>query len=206
MSEQAVLGLRERKKQATRVALAEAALRLSVEHGTDTVTVEQIADAADVSVRTFFNYFSAKEEAIVAGDVDAAGRMVEAFRDRPAGEPLFTALRHALLEMVDDPDQRDRITAQRGLSQSPSLLAHRIGAFVVRERALAEAVAERIGADPDRDVYPSLVAASAMAGLRVAVQRWPGSASPDATGPDLADLVGEVLDLLSAGLLHPPAR
>src|SRR5687768_8989636 len=58
------VGRRERKKLETRRALAHAALHLAAEKGPDQVTIEEIADAADVSVRTFFNYFSSKEEAI----------------------------------------------------------------------------------------------------------------------------------------------
>src|SRR5215813_12209188 len=101
MDDQAV-GRRERKKRATRAALSDAALRLSVERGVDNVTVEQIADEADVSLRTFFNYFSSKEEAVVAGDVATAESLVEVFRGRPSDESVFDALRHAVLEVVRD--------------------------------------------------------------------------------------------------------
>ncbi len=72
---------RERKKQATRQALHEAAFVLVEEHGLAVVTVEAIADRADVATRTFFNYFSSKEEAVL---------------DRDPGRP--EALRRALLE------------------------------------------------------------------------------------------------------------
>lgn len=99
-------GLRERKKLATRTALADAALRLCVEHGLDGVTVEQVANEAGVSVRTFFNYFSSKEEAVVAGDVATAAAFVEAFAGRPAEEPVLRALHAALIEIV--PDRIDR--------------------------------------------------------------------------------------------------
>ena len=76
------VGRRERKKQATRAALSGAAVRLSLEHGVEHVTVEQIADDADVSLRTFFNYFSSKEEAVVAGDAARGDVLVERFRAR----------------------------------------------------------------------------------------------------------------------------
>lgn len=68
-------GLRERKKRATRAALAEAAVRLAAEHGAEKVTVEAISAAAGVSVRTFFNYFDSRDEAFVVIDADAGARM-----------------------------------------------------------------------------------------------------------------------------------
>jgi AcrR family transcriptional regulator len=79
-------GLRERKKAATRHALHEAALRLAAEHGLEHVTVEAIADAANVSRRTFSNYFSGKEEALFHGDAERLRRMLELLAAQPADE------------------------------------------------------------------------------------------------------------------------
>jgi AcrR family transcriptional regulator len=184
MSEQ-VVGRRERKKRATRAALSEVALRLSIERGIDNVTVEQIADQVDVSLRTFFNYFSSKEEAIVAGDVAVAESLVDAFRGRPPGELVLEALRHAVLAVLDQDSYRDRVQRMQTLRRTPSLLPYQLAAFVAQERSLAAAVAERVGCDADRDLYPALVAASAMAGLRVAVHRWLGEPSASGQRPSL---------------------
>ena len=81
-------GLRERKKVATRRALGMAAMRLAVERGLDNVLVEDIAEAAGVSARTFNNYFASKHEAICALGFDRAMRVGAALRERPPGEPL----------------------------------------------------------------------------------------------------------------------
>ncbi|MGB9279600.1 MAG: TetR family transcriptional regulator [Pseudonocardiaceae bacterium] len=202
MGEQ-IVGRRERKKRATRAALSAAALRLSIERGIDNVTVEQIADEADVSLRTFFNYFSSKEEAIVAGDVATAESLVDAFRGRPHGEPVLDALRHAVLTVFDEESYRDRVQRMHALRGTPSLLPHQLAAFVAQERALAVAVADRVGCDVNRDLYPALVAASAMAGLRVAVQRWLAEPSPDGGEPSLHELIIGVMDQLAAGLTAP---
>src|SRR3954462_15856175 len=77
-------GLRERKKQATRLAIHEAALRLVSEHGLDRVSVDDIAERADVSPRTFFNYFPAKDDAVLGLDPDLSHQQIEEFLARPA--------------------------------------------------------------------------------------------------------------------------
>jgi AcrR family transcriptional regulator len=200
------VGRRERKKQATRAALSEAALRLSLEHGVENVTVEQIADEADVSLRTFFNYFSSKEEAVVAGDAARGELLVEQFRARPASESVVTALRAAALAFVDDLVDGQRMQDLRMMRRSPSLLPHQLAAYAAGERALAIAVAERIGQDVSDDVpwddrpvelYPALVAATTMAGIRVAMQHW--TDGPGAGSRDIAVLHGTVAEVF-AGL------
>jgi AcrR family transcriptional regulator len=197
------VGRRERKKQATRTALSEAAVRLSLEHGVDNVTVEQIADAADVSLRTFFNYFSSKEEAVVAGDAARGDLLVDELLARPASEEPMDALHAAVLVFVDDLVSGDRREALQMMRRSPSLLPHQLAAYAATERALAVAVAERLGEQvPDDDaerpvgLYPALVAAVVMAGMRVAVQRWSDGGSRDLAA--LHGVVGEVFDHLGA--------
>src|SRR2546429_8613576 len=92
-------GLRERKKQATRKALRDAALRLALEHGADNVRVDDIAEAAGVSPRTYNNYFSSREQAIVAAiTAERDLRVATALRARPAGEPLAQAVVEAVGE------------------------------------------------------------------------------------------------------------
>jgi AcrR family transcriptional regulator len=187
------MGLRERKKQATRAALADAALRLCVERGVDGVTVEQVATDAGVSLRTFFNYFSSKEEAIVEGDVATAAAFVAAFTRRPAAEPVLDALRAALLESVR-PD-RERAAQLRALRRTPALLSHQIAAWSAQERDLAAAIATRVGVDPAADPYPLLLAAAVMATVRVAVEWW----LDDHDNRSLPDLVEVVLGRLAVG-------
>src|ERR1700757_2305730 len=90
-------GLRERKKVATRQSLSEAAMRLAIQRGLDNVLVEDIAEAAGVSARTFNNYFASKYEAICALQQDRAIRIGEALRSRPAAEPLWESVTQAVL-------------------------------------------------------------------------------------------------------------
>src|SRR6516164_9877825 len=86
------VGLRERKRRETRAALSLAALRLCVQRGWEDVTVDDIAAAANVSPRTFRNYFSTKAEALAAGHLERMLRIADELRARPAGEPLWTAI------------------------------------------------------------------------------------------------------------------
>src|SRR3954447_26299421 len=91
--------LRERKKAATREALQSAALRLAVRDGLDALTVEAIAEAVDVSPRTFFNYSGSKEEPPLPPDEARHVELQQAITARPANEPPLDAL-HAVIRAL----------------------------------------------------------------------------------------------------------
>jgi AcrR family transcriptional regulator len=194
-------GLRERKKADTRTALAAATLRLAVDRGWEHVTVEAITDAAGVSYRTFFNHFSAKEEALLVPAGDEQVRLSARLRAQPAGTPVLDAVRAALREEMADLDAdpgalRDRMTVVLG---NPSLLPRLVEMGAADERELARAVAERTGQDAGTDLYPGLLAAVLSAAVRVSVWRWHVQ---DGATP-LTALVDEALAALAAGLPAP---
>jgi AcrR family transcriptional regulator len=194
-------GLRERKKQATRRALHEAALRLVAERGLENVSVDDIAARADVSPRTFFNYFSSKDDAVLGLDPEASGRQIELFLARPADESPVQALRAVsrvqAAEMAGDTELWPlRLTV---IDTHPALLARLAAAFGQSERALAEAIAERTATRFGADAYPTLLAGVAAAVTRTALHRW---LATDFTAT-LPDLVDEAWDLLAAGLPAP---
>lgn len=166
--------LRERKKLATRQALAGAAVRLAARRGLGNVRVEQIAAAAGVSVRTFNNYFSSKEEAIVSVALDRASRIGPALSERPASESLTEALSRAFVEQYIGSGEPNRKTlAQIQLTMStPALLGAYLKGMAHCERSLAEAIAKRTGADAGRDLYPNVLAASAYGAARAAIRYW----------------------------------
>jgi AcrR family transcriptional regulator len=168
------IGLRERKKAATRAALSQAAMRLALEHGVENVTAEAIAAAADVAPRTFHNYFSSKEEAIVAVLVDRAAGFADALRARPADEPIWDALNHAMVDSLSR--QADEIAEFRAQLQlvksSPPLMAYHLTVFDEADRLLTTAIAERTRADVDSELYPRLLAAVAIAALKTALDVW----------------------------------
>ncbi|MGA5143792.1 TetR/AcrR family transcriptional regulator [Streptomyces griseoincarnatus] len=152
-------GLRERKKRATRAALAEAAVRLAAEHGADQVTVEAISAAAGVSVRTFFNYFDSRDDAFVVVDADASKRVRQAFLAAPPELPPLEALREALAAELREAERQHELWSlhARVLRSAPHLLVRNLGAQMADESGLAEAIARRIraGDDPDDDAVAS---------------------------------------------------
>lgn len=193
------LGLRERKKQATRRAIARAALRLAQEHGPDAVTIDAIAQAADVAPRTVFNHFATKDDAILNVVAGSADNIRERMAERPSDEPILHSLQAVLAaaseQLVDDlGDWRQRVRLVR---EHPAALYHRYAAgFTATEQALLEVVAERLGADTDTDVRPALLVASAIAAVRVATDTWETSAR----SVRLEDLIDEAFRHLADGL------
>ncbi|MET9823451.1 MULTISPECIES: TetR/AcrR family transcriptional regulator [Streptomyces] len=214
-------GLRERKKRATRAALAEAAVRLAAEHGAEKVTVEAISAAAGVSVRTFFNYFDSRDDAFVVIDADAGARMRRAVLDAPAELSPLAALREAMAAELAEAEQQHELWRLHAevLHAAPHLLARGVGAHMEAEAGLADAIAERLrgpdrtsgpngtggaggpGPGPGSGLYPRLLAAVAGAAVRTSMDHW--SAHQDEAA--FLDVFREVFTLLAAGLPAPSA-
>src|SRR4051812_20251772 len=110
-------GLRERKRRETRVTLSQMAIRLSMQRGWENVTVEDIAAAANVSPRTFRNYFSTKAEAVAAGHRERMLRIAEELRARPAGEPLWTAITNAVAAQFETNSEGHSPDAKRWMER-----------------------------------------------------------------------------------------
>ena len=185
------LGLRERKKEATRRALHEAAVRIAAEHGLARLTVEAIADAAVVSRRTFSNYFANKEEALLYSDQLRMRRLLERVSARPRAESAWAALSAAAIEVVSQDRSDPRWVAEvRLLRRQPSLLAQLVRTYADGERDLAEAVVDRLPPGNDRDLRARLLAAALLTALRIAVQQW-----IESPGRPLSDVLVRVLDV-----------
>ncbi|MET9593285.1 TetR family transcriptional regulator [Streptomyces sp. NPDC006516] len=174
-----VPGLRERKKQATRNAIAEAAVRLAAEHGVENVTVEAISEAAGVSPRTFFNYFPSHDDAFVLIDDEVGERIRESVRRAPAGLAPLDAVREAFVAELDGFEDRQELWALQSkvFQRSPHLIQRGLNAHVADERALAVAVTEWLdatrpasGETQDAGIYPRLLAAVSHTALRVAFE------------------------------------
>jgi AcrR family transcriptional regulator len=196
--DEARTGRRDRKKQQTRQALIEAALRLVDERGLDHVTVEDIADAADVSPRTFFNYFASKDEAIT-GDLfvedDGTGeRLLSAAPGVPVVEAFLQAMAPGLTAMQDDRDVW--FLRMRVMEANPSLILSLIARSSAAENQLVQVVGKRLGLSQAHP-YPAVFAAAAGGAVRTAMMRWPSERRP------LTDLVDEAFSYLATGLADP---
>jgi AcrR family transcriptional regulator len=201
MSPTATLGRRERKKLQTHRALTTAARELALARGLDGLTVEDIADAADVSVRTFFNYFSCKEEALVGVEPAVLAELGDELRERPAEEAPLEALRAVLATGVDDVAEAVRRWSLRTelVRRHPSLLPRHLAALAEIEAALVRALAARLGTDPATDPFQAVAVAAAMATLRAAASWWEDAGRP---GP-LDKTVDAAFATLGRGLAAP---
>jgi AcrR family transcriptional regulator len=197
-------GLRERKKHATRVALQTAALELTAERGLDHVTVDDIAEAADVSPRTFFNYFSCKEEAVVGIEPGGLDRISDLLAARPAAEEPLLALRVVLGEVAAGlAIQRSaQVMRRQVVADNPALLPRYVAAFVEFEQVLVDAIRERTKDDAPSYAEAALVVAAAVAALRVSVEAWIAGSGDI----DLPELFDQSVERLAVGLVSPSAR
>ncbi len=170
-----ILGRRERKKQETCDALEFTALRLFQRKGYDETTIEHITDAVDVSTRTFFRYFDSKEAVLFSGWRSSVDRLSELIASRPPEEAPLVAMYEAAKQFVElgRPDESN-LRLRRKLSER----SRKIGDYernVINpafERAVTEALAQRLGVDPDTDPRPSLYAAVAVATWHAARNIW----------------------------------
>ncbi|MFF4903947.1 TetR family transcriptional regulator [Streptomyces sp. NPDC001260] len=172
--------LRERKKQRTRDALLRAAVELFTTRGYDRTTVDDIAEAVDVSQRTFFRYYAGKEEAALALQELVVARFVEAVRERPADEAPMEALKRAVLEGWQTLNEVIEavvpvelyLRMYRVIESTPVLLAAHLRRNMEIEEAMARVLAEREGLDVDADPRPRLAVAVFGGVMRVTERQW----------------------------------
>lgn len=180
------------------MALREAALRLALEHGPENVRVEDIAAAADVSPRTYNNYFSSREHAIVAAvTAEREARIAAAVAARPPGDRLADVVTAALVAEYTDPGERARDTLLL-ITTHPPLRGAFLETTAAIEQPLGDAIAGRLGAADA--LIARVLAAAAAAAVRIALAQWlqPPAASPGV--PALLVPSGSLPDLLRAAL------
>jgi AcrR family transcriptional regulator len=195
-------GLRERKKLAVRRALSSAAFRLAMERGLENVTIEDITAEADVSVRTFGNYFSSKYEAICGLGADRARRIGADLLARPAGEPLWEALVNAVLayyEGADEAPDAEWLAGLRLVMTAPGIRGEYLKVIWEAQQALAEAIAARTGIDPEQDMSPQILAGAVTAAAQVAVSRWAAADPPVPLRPLLRRALDQLATACSWG-------
>ncbi|MCW7945784.1 TetR family transcriptional regulator [Streptomyces hygroscopicus] len=193
------LGLRERKKIKTRTAIRKATYRLVQEQGYDATTIEQIAEAAEVSPSTVFRYFPTKEDIVVTDEYDPI--LEEELRARPAGEPLPTSLRHVIRHAVErsmsgEFETREEMALRgRLMVEVPAVRSRMIESMSVTGRMMCRAVAERTGRDPD-DLEVRAYCMGVVGALLEASRYW----AEHGQQGDVGEYAERALDVLEYGL------
>jgi len=198
----AVPNRRERKKLETRRALEQAALRLFGERGYEQTTVEDIAEAAQVAVRTFFRYFSSKQD-VLFGDVvtDRVVRLRTELAARASTEDPLESVR-LVMDRLDfsGPDEEEQILARLDLMRrQPSFVGRYLEIMDRMRTVVVEFMAERTGLDPNRHLYPNLVGGACAGSWDASLKLWVASGAT----ASLPKLRQEAFAALSAGLVDP---
>ncbi|CAM5584114.1 TetR family transcriptional regulator [Streptomyces griseomycini] len=187
------LGLRERKKIKTRMAIREATYSLVKEQGYDATTVEQIADRAEVSPSTVFRYFPAKEDIVLTDEYDPL--LEKLLRERPADEPVLESLRWAIREamamaLTDNPayEQDEMLLRVRLMVEVPQVRSRLMESMSVTGRLVCRALAERTGRH-ENDLEVRVYAMGLMGALLEAMIYWVEGDCRD----DLPELIDRTL-------------
>ncbi len=187
---------RDRKKERTRRDIAGAALALMARDGFEATTMAAIADAADVSRRTVFRYFSDKEEVVFADDASHTQVLLDAVDDAPPGTPSLDVVRragHALaVEFGREAD--DVVRWREVVAAEPALQAR----YLVKQRRWEDLITERLVARRPDPAAP-LVAKIGIACMQAAFDAW----IADPSGPSLGDRLDAAFDALPALLAQP---
>ena len=201
-------GLRERKKEQTRALIADTARRLFAERGFDHVTVAEIAREADVSEKTVFNYFPAKEDLFYSRLEAFEEDLLTALRERGEGTSVLAAFRSFLMGRqgvfaLDEGATEQLRTMTRLITESPALLAREREVFERYADALAALIAEEMGAAPG-DVEPRAVAGALLGVHRALIdyvrRRALDGASASEIGPDVRRQAKRAFARLERGL------
>ena len=200
---------RELNKAATRQAITNAALALLRSNGPGNFTVEDIADAAGISRRTFFNYFSSTEAAIAAVTFGFLDKALQQFRRRSAGEPFLESARAALVELAD-PMTVAPLAELYSLGQAnPQLSRSELEAWDHCTAQIIAAARERLSEGVELDeLYLRALAGSVISCGKAAMDVWflrcGGSLTPESLST-LRQLLIDSMGLLGSGFARPDA-
>lgn len=199
------LSRRELNKAATREAITESAMELLRQKGLGNFTVEDIADAAGISRRTFFNYFASIEAAISAVTHGFLNHALQQFRLRPHDEPVMTSAREALVALAD-PMAVALVAELFTLTQAhPQLMRCELEAWDHCTEEIIEATRERFARDPAVEIdelYLRALAGSVVSCGRAAVEVWFSRYGADLSPQSLSSLrqlLIDAMDLLGSG-------
>ena len=185
-------GRRQRKRRQTRERIEQAAMSLFLQRGFEATTVEDITEAADVSKRSFFDYFPSKEEVVFAWQDSFADRLMAAIAARPAEEPMVAVVEAAITATVIASIDERGLALGELIRRTPALKARDQLKYARVEQKLAEALLLRKGNDPQERLRMRILAAIVIGALRVGAELWqqrpPGAAPQDFAKEIFAEL------------------
>lgn len=184
-------GLRERKRRETLQRITDAGMRLFIERGIDATTIDQIATAAGISRRTFFYYFTSKDEILLSLQSGMGEMIVAAVRAAPRDKRPLDAVRDALVRICGTIPAADMIAIDRLMRASAAVQARKQASYVQHEQHLFAALRER-WPQPGRETALRLVAMLAIGAVRLATD----TLSREGGKRPLADLLDEAFDAL----------
>ncbi|WP_419849208.1 TetR family transcriptional regulator [Candidatus Poriferisocius sp.] len=167
-------GLRERKRDRTRRALRETAVRLFAENGYHETTVDEIAEAIEVSPRTFYRYFPNKEEVLFDESADMRATVAEVLAEAKPGVSLVEAITSAVVEVAATYDSQSVQFQQlaRILMASPELRSAGLEDLHRWEAVYVPIIARHLKGNPDSDPTIRVLAGAVVAAQRIAHDRW----------------------------------
>lgn len=195
-------GLRQRKKEQTRQRIEDAAQRLFAQKGFEAVTINAIANEAEIAPRTFFHYFPTKEDVALADFARRLASLISEVDRRPHDEEPWAALRAGFVAVAADHEQQQLQLFQQFqvMAAAPSVQARSLQLQAECEDALAMSLARRQGSDSGDDLTARLLAASALGAMRSSLRHWLQS-THTATLPAVLQ---SCFDQLAAGLAESP--
>jgi AcrR family transcriptional regulator len=164
-------GLRERKRRETLQRIAKTALKQFIVNGYDATTLDDIAEAAGISRRTFFYYFKSKEDILLAWQSGVADAIRGAVLAESPDQAPLDAVRNALLALTSRQQSDEAIVIDRLLRSTEALRASKQAKYVQQERALFEALCE-LWPQPKRRDALRLVAMVSIGAMRLALETW----------------------------------
>lgn len=188
----------ERRRRLVRADIGRVAVELFAERGFDDVTVDDIAAAAGTSPRTFFRYFTTKDEVVLAYERHLQARLVAAVAARPPSEGPVTALREAFraTSHVEPADRPRIVQLGRILEAAPALRARAQGERVADSADLEALIADRMGVDDHDDPRPRVVVAAMTAVAATEFRAWVDRGGDD----DPGERIVAALTLVENGL------
>jgi AcrR family transcriptional regulator len=174
------LPLRERKKERTRRALADAALRLFTERGFEATTLDDLVDEVEVSKRTFFRYFDSKEDVAMAAEAELWDAYIEAMASSEIHGNVLAALRKELSATLLDMEEgwEERFILTRGVAAhagSPVLYDYSELSSLRAQRRLVEVLEQKLGIDSRHDVRLRMLGELALSAWRCGARNWVAS-------------------------------